>query len=156
MKKCLLIIFILPVLISCAHCSKTLTTFVGKTKGFNPYGDGSIKIVRYAYWGEKACIFKLVDETIRNKGIAMSMIDLEGGIEECECNGVKFLCPEKALADDIISEWGQFCSCYEECSEEAQEIVKEGLMAQEEVELNCADYCASYADETDGHSDEGI
>jgi len=33
-------------LVGCAHCSKTVTDFNGKTSGINPYGKGDIKIHR--------------------------------------------------------------------------------------------------------------
>lgn len=62
MKKNLSLILLLVVLgFGCSHCSKTMTTFDGQTKGFNPYGDGIVNIVREAYWGNKKCIMKLVD-----------------------------------------------------------------------------------------------
>lgn len=50
------------VLSGCAHCSKTNTTFNGKTKGMNPYGDGDINVVRESYWGNKGCIERVFKE----------------------------------------------------------------------------------------------
>jgi len=62
MKKYLSLLLICFVLQGCAHCSKTVTTFDGKTKGFNPYGDGDLTIDRTAYWGTKGCVGRLLDQ----------------------------------------------------------------------------------------------
>jgi len=53
---------LVSVLSGCAHCSRTVTNFNGKTNGLNPYGKGDIKVDREAYWGNLKCILKLVNK----------------------------------------------------------------------------------------------
>ena len=48
--------------ISCAHCSKTVTHFDGKTKSLNPYGDGVMVVDRESYWGDKTCVKRFLDK----------------------------------------------------------------------------------------------
>jgi len=59
-----LMILVISILSGCAHCSVTTTNFDGKTKGFNPYGDGDVDVIREAYWGFKECILKLVERSM--------------------------------------------------------------------------------------------
>jgi len=46
----------------CAHCSRTVSDFDGKTAGINPYGSGTLKTSRVSYWGTKACVNKMIKE----------------------------------------------------------------------------------------------
>ena len=61
MKK-LFLLFFIPFLISCSHCSRTVTNFDGKPSGLNPYGSGNLVVVREAYWGNLKCILKMLGE----------------------------------------------------------------------------------------------
>lgn len=55
-----------------------------------------------------------------------------------------FLCPRKALINpDNLNHWCEFCQCVQSCM--GDKTNQENL-AQEESELNCSDYCSSYAD----------
>ena len=63
----------------CAHCSRTVTDFNGKTKGFNPYGDGTVTMKREAYWGNLSCIRKLIKETYgKTVEPVAEIIDIQG------------------------------------------------------------------------------
>ena len=53
----------------CAHCSKTVTKFDGKTTGINPYGSGKVKVVREAYWGFKQCILRLINRDTKTENL---------------------------------------------------------------------------------------
>ena len=57
----LVLLCVAVTIIGCAHCSRTLTHFQGKTTGVNPYGSGNIEVNRDSYWGDKECIMKLVN-----------------------------------------------------------------------------------------------
>lgn len=65
MRKIFLAVLVLS-LSGCAHCSKTVTNFNGKTTGINPYGAGTVKVVREAYWGNLKCILKLINKKEHN------------------------------------------------------------------------------------------
>ena len=60
----ILIVVVAMLFVGCAgnHCSRTVTNFTGKTKGFNPYGDGDMDMDRESYWGNLGCIKKLIDK----------------------------------------------------------------------------------------------
>ena len=63
MKKKLILLIGIVFLSGCAHCSVTETNFDGKTKGFNPYGDGTAKVKRISFWGTSdKTIRKLIDK----------------------------------------------------------------------------------------------
>lgn len=137
----------------CAHCSKTVTDFKGKTNGINPYGKGTVNVKRESYWGNDKCVKQLIDKTISTYGID-SVLDACVTIEDindCVCGETTFLCPRKALENpENVENWDDFCICVEMCMADPKN--KENLV-QEELELNCSDYCASYADETGGFAD---
>lgn len=72
-KKILSIFVCLIFLQGCAHCSKTVTNFDGKTSGINPYGNGKVKVLRTSYWGNNMCIKNMMKNEIRElKGIPKS------------------------------------------------------------------------------------
>lgn len=62
MKRLTLIIALVIMTTGCAHSSRTITKFYGKTKGINPYGDGQITIYRESYWGTEALVKKMMNE----------------------------------------------------------------------------------------------
>lgn len=150
----IIVLTIIALMSGCAHCSKTTTTFDGNTKGFNPYGDGKINIVRVAYWGAKQCILNWVGVDLKVEDTPITVEDQRNNKGVCACGEDAFLCTDDALEIQATEEWGQFCSCYQTCREEAQDVVDEGFMIPEEAELNCSSYCSIFSDETDGFADE--
>lgn len=60
----LLVLVCLTSVISCAHCSRTISNFDGKTKSLNPYGDGKLDVQRESYWGNLNCISRMMDNAI--------------------------------------------------------------------------------------------
>ena len=55
-------IYLCVIAFGCAHCSKTVTHFKGKTAGINPYGAGNVIIDRESYWGDMNCISRMLDK----------------------------------------------------------------------------------------------
>ena len=58
--KIMLFLSMAVFIFGCAHVSKTVTHFDGKTKGFNPYGDGNIVVDRTAYWGTNSELLNIL------------------------------------------------------------------------------------------------
>ena len=60
--KTVMVVCLLGMFLGCAHCSRTVTHFDGKTKSLNPYGDGNMTIDRESYWGNMNCVRRMLDE----------------------------------------------------------------------------------------------
>jgi len=61
MRNRLMCLFAVILISGCAHCSKIVSHFEGKTKGLNPYGDGNAVVDRESYWGDRECILRLIE-----------------------------------------------------------------------------------------------
>lgn len=76
-------------------------------------------------------------------------------INNCKCEKKVFLCPAKALKnEENINNWEGFCQCVSSCLEENKAAIKAHDVTKQELELDCSDYCASYADESGGYADK--